>query len=296
MANNRVLFAFNSFFLASFCLAVLEGMGPSVPALADAIAAAVVSSTSSRNSYTQQYKLEKPLFPTLNFSNDSKNNPNPKTVVSAGGRNITFDHAIFMDKFEALATKINFEFLIIRNELKEMRDGHRDNYALQIYMKDDTPIHEIVYKPPSIQNENDKGDVSFIEEDEIEPIPAMPNPNQIYSNSPTVLPFLKDCTVYIPYMIAKTFTDDVLLNHVGDKEVKSSNGVGTGKMIKKEKNDRGMPKEPNKEWKLNEKMQVMKEDAWRRSRLISQAYASFCVAFITWSSIAITLPGELRFS
>ncbi|GKC73933.1 hypothetical protein Tco_1119816 [Tanacetum coccineum] len=38
MANNRVLFAFNSFFLASFCSAVLGGMGPSVPALADAIA------------------------------------------------------------------------------------------------------------------------------------------------------------------------------------------------------------------------------------------------------------------
>ncbi|GJR74105.1 hypothetical protein Tco_0086470 [Tanacetum coccineum] len=35
MANNRVLFAFNSFFLASFCLAVLGGMGPSV--LADAM-------------------------------------------------------------------------------------------------------------------------------------------------------------------------------------------------------------------------------------------------------------------
>ncbi|GJU87750.1 putative reverse transcriptase domain-containing protein [Tanacetum coccineum] len=35
MTNNRVLFAFNSFFLASFCSAVLGGMGPSV--LADAI-------------------------------------------------------------------------------------------------------------------------------------------------------------------------------------------------------------------------------------------------------------------
>ncbi|GJW47608.1 hypothetical protein Tco_0079254 [Tanacetum coccineum] len=38
MANNNMLFAFNSFFLASFCLAVLGGMGTSVPALADAIA------------------------------------------------------------------------------------------------------------------------------------------------------------------------------------------------------------------------------------------------------------------
>ncbi|GKA51966.1 putative ribonuclease H-like domain-containing protein [Tanacetum coccineum] len=40
MANNRVLFAFNSFFLAIFCSTVLGGMGPSVPALADAIASA----------------------------------------------------------------------------------------------------------------------------------------------------------------------------------------------------------------------------------------------------------------
>ncbi|GJQ98929.1 hypothetical protein Tco_0521914 [Tanacetum coccineum] len=38
MANNRVLFAFNSFFLSSFYLAVLGRMRPSVPALADAIA------------------------------------------------------------------------------------------------------------------------------------------------------------------------------------------------------------------------------------------------------------------
>ncbi|GKB84544.1 hypothetical protein Tco_0956816 [Tanacetum coccineum] len=29
------------------------------------------------------------------------------------------------------------------------------------------PRHEFVYKPPSSRNENDKGDVTFIEEDEI---------------------------------------------------------------------------------------------------------------------------------
>ncbi|GKB52319.1 hypothetical protein Tco_0903072 [Tanacetum coccineum] len=38
MANNRVLLAFNSFFLASFYSVVLGGMGPLVPALVDAIA------------------------------------------------------------------------------------------------------------------------------------------------------------------------------------------------------------------------------------------------------------------
>ncbi|GJW08156.1 reverse transcriptase domain-containing protein [Tanacetum coccineum] len=43
-------------------------------------------------------------------------------------------------KFKALATKIDSEFLKIRKELKEMRDGRRDNYASQIYMSDDTPM------------------------------------------------------------------------------------------------------------------------------------------------------------
>ncbi|GKF00586.1 hypothetical protein Tco_0027509 [Tanacetum coccineum] len=96
------------------------------------------------------------------------------------------------------------------------------------------PRHEFVYKPPSIRNENVKGDVKAIEEDEIKPIPTMPNPSLIKSNSSTVSPFLKDCTVHIPYTNAKKFTDDVLLNHVGDKELKSIDGVGTRRMIKKE--------------------------------------------------------------
>ncbi|GKC42689.1 hypothetical protein Tco_1060411 [Tanacetum coccineum] len=73
--------------------------------------------------------LENKVLIKLDISDDSKKNPNPKTVVSASGRNITSDHAILMDKFEALTTKIGSEFLIIRNELKEMRDGRRDNHA-----------------------------------------------------------------------------------------------------------------------------------------------------------------------
>ncbi|GJY59073.1 reverse transcriptase domain-containing protein [Tanacetum coccineum] len=66
----------------------------------------------------------------------------PKTVVSAGGSNIDSYHAMLMEKFEDLITKIDSEFLIIRKELKEMRDDRRENYASQIYMKDDTPICE----------------------------------------------------------------------------------------------------------------------------------------------------------
>ncbi|GJX28631.1 hypothetical protein Tco_0236710 [Tanacetum coccineum] len=61
----------------------------------------------------------------LDFSNDSQN-PKPKTVVSASRSNINTNHAILMEKFKALATKIDSKFLFIRKELKEMRDGHRD--------------------------------------------------------------------------------------------------------------------------------------------------------------------------
>ncbi|GJW71294.1 hypothetical protein Tco_0128211 [Tanacetum coccineum] len=82
----------------------------------------------------------------------------------------------------------------------------------------------------------------------------MPSPSLINSNSPTVLPFLKDSTVHIPYTNAKTFADDVLPNHVGDEELKSMDGVGDDVLTKKKKNDKGMLKEPNKEWKLNEKV------------------------------------------
>nr|GEZ02120.1 hypothetical protein [Tanacetum cinerariifolium] len=115
------------------------------------------------------------------------------------------------------------------------------------------PRQEFVYKSPSIRNKNDKGDVKFIEEDEIKPIPIMPNPNPIKSKPPTVSPFLKDYTVHIPYTNAKTFADDVLSNHVGDKELKSIDGIGNEVLTKKEKDDKGLSKEPNKEWKLSEK-------------------------------------------
>ncbi|GKE21622.1 hypothetical protein Tco_1433134 [Tanacetum coccineum] len=88
------------------------------------------------------------------------------------------------------------------------------------------PRHEIVYKIPSIQNDNDKGDVKFNEEEETEPNPTMPNPNLIMSNSPTVSPFLKDCTVHILYTQAKVFEHDEISNQVGDKELLSIVGIG----------------------------------------------------------------------
>ncbi|GKC94858.1 hypothetical protein Tco_1160300 [Tanacetum coccineum] len=85
--------------------------------------------------------------------------------------------------------------------------------------------HEIVYNIPSTRNDNDKGDVKFIEEEESEPNPTMPNPNLIMSNSPIVSPFLKDCTVHISYTQEKVFEHDEILNHVDDKELISSVGI-----------------------------------------------------------------------
>ncbi|GJS65588.1 hypothetical protein Tco_0680152 [Tanacetum coccineum] len=87
------------------------------------------------------------------------------------------------------------------------------------------PRHEIVYKIFSIRNDNDKGDVKFIEEEETKPNPTMLNPNLIMSNSPTVSPFLKDCTVHIPYTQEKVFKHDEISNHVGDKELISFVGI-----------------------------------------------------------------------
>ncbi|GKB28988.1 hypothetical protein Tco_0868389 [Tanacetum coccineum] len=106
------------------------------------------------------------------------------------------------------------------------------------------PRHDIVYNIPSIQNNNDKGDVKFIEEEETEPNPAMPNPNLIEANSPTVSPFLKDCTVHIPYTQEKVFEQDEISNHVGEKELISFVGIGNEVSkgnIKETKN----PKRPN---------------------------------------------------
>nr|GEX61138.1 reverse transcriptase domain-containing protein [Tanacetum cinerariifolium] len=86
--------------------------------------------------------LKDKVFLKLDFSSDSQNNPKPKTIVFASGNNINSDRAILMEKLEALVIKINSEFLKIKKELKQMRDGHRDNHASQIYMRDDTSMYD----------------------------------------------------------------------------------------------------------------------------------------------------------
>ncbi|GJW05717.1 hypothetical protein Tco_1568140 [Tanacetum coccineum] len=114
------------------------------------------------------------------------------------------------------------------------------------------------------RNKNDKGDVEFIEEDETQPILTMLNPNPIMSNSPTLSSFLKDCTVHIPYKNKKTFADDVLPNYVGGEEFNKFDDIGTERMTKKEikQNDKGMPKEPNKEFNWNGKVDHLGESAY----------------------------------
>ncbi|GJZ09353.1 hypothetical protein Tco_0543636 [Tanacetum coccineum] len=106
------------------------------------------------------------------------------------------------------------------------------------------PRHENVYNIPSIQNNNDKGDVKFIEEEETEPNPTMPNSNLIMSNSPTVSSFLKDCTVHIPYTQEKVFEHGEISNHVGDKELISFVGIGN-EVSKGNIEDTENPKRPN---------------------------------------------------
>ncbi|GJZ92067.1 hypothetical protein Tco_0664132 [Tanacetum coccineum] len=121
--------------------------------------------------------------------------------------------------------------------------------------------HEIVYNIPSIRNDNDKGDVKFIEEEETKPNLTMPNPNLITSNSPTVSPFLKDYTVHIPYTQEKVFKYDEISDHVGDKELISFVGI-RNEVSKGNIEDTKNPKRPN----VSPTLQVMvKEDAWRQA-------------------------------
>ncbi|GJX38233.1 hypothetical protein Tco_0843833 [Tanacetum coccineum] len=63
--------------------------------------------------------LEDKVYLKLDFSDDSQNSPKPKTIVSAGGSIINPDQAILMEKFEALATTIDFKLLILRKSSKK---------------------------------------------------------------------------------------------------------------------------------------------------------------------------------
>ncbi|GKB83127.1 hypothetical protein Tco_0950022, partial [Tanacetum coccineum] len=65
-------------------------------------------------------------------------------------------------------------------------------------------------------------------------------------------------------MKEKVYKKDVLANHVGDEELNAIDGVGNRVLTKKEikKDGKGMPKEPNKERKLNEKVVPHNEEVY----------------------------------
>ncbi|GJT87884.1 hypothetical protein Tco_1069601 [Tanacetum coccineum] len=86
--------------------------------------------------------------------------------------------------------------------------------------------------------------------------------NQGLRNRQVIIKNLERQFKIAPYTNAKTFADDVLLYNAGDKELKSIDGVGTERMTKMEKDDNGMLKEPNKEWKLNEKVVPHNKDMY----------------------------------
>lgn len=71
--------------------------------------------------------LEDKVQLKFDFSKNSLIVPKQKTVVFASGININSNHAILMEKLETLATKINFEFMKIRGELKKLWDARRDD-------------------------------------------------------------------------------------------------------------------------------------------------------------------------
>ncbi|GKD86329.1 hypothetical protein Tco_1357483 [Tanacetum coccineum] len=126
--------------------------------------------------------LEDKVILKLDFSNDSQISPKPKIIVSTDGSNIDSDHAMLMDKFEALITKINSEFLNIRKELNEMRDDRRDNQASQVYMKDDTPMcepHEANYIQRYHGGYHDQNSYSYQNQNQSRCYPRSRPPNRM---------------------------------------------------------------------------------------------------------------------
>nr|GEY23114.1 hypothetical protein [Tanacetum cinerariifolium] len=114
----------------------------------------------------------------------------------------------------------------IDQELKN-RQAIIENLERQVkYLNEKFQHNESLPRTTNTKPRHDKGDADFIDGYEIKPITTIPNLDLINSNSSTVLPFLKECTVHILYTNAKTFTDDVLLNHAGGEELNSIDSVG----------------------------------------------------------------------
>nr|GEV70039.1 hypothetical protein [Tanacetum cinerariifolium] len=210
---------------------------------------AYTSSANKNNNFNKKVNVVKGNIATAKpraVVSDDKVNPQlelqEKGVIDSGcSRHMTRNMSCLFS-----IKKLMVDMLPLEETPKEVKSLLKPTKSLH-RTTNTRPRHEFVYKTPSIQNENDKGDVAFIEEDEIKPILTVPNPKPINSNSPTVSPYLKDCTMHIPYTNTKTFADNVLLNHVGDEELNSIDGVGNREITKKNKDDNGVPKQHNKE-------------------------------------------------
>ncbi|GKE86215.1 hypothetical protein Tco_1559957 [Tanacetum coccineum] len=112
----------------------------------------------------------------------------------------------------------------MKNQVVELKRQNNQGLRNRQAIIENLERHEFVYNPPSIRNENDKGDIEFIEEDEIQPIQTMLNSNSIMSNLPTISHFLKD-SVQILYIQENVFENDVLSNHVSGEDLKSVDDI-----------------------------------------------------------------------
>lgn len=144
--------------------------------------------------------------------------------------------------------------------IQDMEKKQEVHYTESLpHTTDSNPRHEFVYKPTPIRNEHDKGDVEVIEE----PITTMSTP--IITSSPTVSPFLEDCTMHIPttelLVDEKMFTHDESSNHVGNKELNAI--VDVGNKVLKEKEIKKQKKEVSKVPKRNGELE-RKIDEWSK--------------------------------
>nr|GEV90150.1 reverse transcriptase domain-containing protein [Tanacetum cinerariifolium] len=200
--------------------------------------------------------LEDKVLLKLDFSGDSQNSPKPKTVVSTGGNNIDPYHGILMENIEALARKTDSEFLNIRKELKEMRYSQEMmGEWMSMQMEANERMKNQMVELERKINQGLRNRQAIIENFERQ-FKYLETIQPTESLSRTTNTKQRQEFVYTPPSIQnENDKDTVLPNHVGGKELKSIDGVGTRRMTKTKikKNDKGMPKESNKEWKLNEK-------------------------------------------
>ncbi|GJV46362.1 hypothetical protein Tco_1430898 [Tanacetum coccineum] len=142
-----------------------------------------------------------------------------------------------------------------------MQDGRRDNHTSKIYIEDDTPTCE-PHEANCVQgyhrgyhDQNSRNSYSYLNHNpnrhyyQSRQQNIMPHPSQYFK-----IPKNSSEEMMKEWMAWQTEANehDVLPNHVGDKELKSIDGVGNRVLTKTKikKDEYGVPKELNKEWKL----------------------------------------------